>query len=60
MTGLPGELREFLTIWTIGTILEVTKDVDMKFMRQYERARFQVMVLNPSLIPHSINVVIRE
>jgi hypothetical protein len=60
MTGLPGELREFLTVWTIGTILGVTKDVDMKFMWDYERARFQVMVLDPSLIPHSIDVVIRE
>jgi hypothetical protein len=31
--GLPGELREFLTIWAIGTILGVTKDIDMKFLR---------------------------
>jgi hypothetical protein len=60
MTGLPGELREFLTIWAIGTILGVTKDVDMKFMREYERARFQVLVLDPSLISHSIDVVIGE
>jgi hypothetical protein len=29
MTGLPGELREYLTIWAIGTILGVTEDVDM-------------------------------
>jgi hypothetical protein len=40
MMGLLGELREFLTIWAIGTILGVTKDVDMKFMQEYERARF--------------------
>jgi hypothetical protein len=60
MTGLPGELREFLTIWAIGTILGVTKDVDMKSMREYERARFQVMALDPSLILHSIDVVIGE
>jgi hypothetical protein len=44
----------------IGMILGVTKDVDMKFMLQYERARFQVLVLDPSLIPHSIDVVIGE
>jgi hypothetical protein len=60
MVGLPGELRKFLTIWAIGMILGVTKDVDMKFMLQYERARFQVLVLDPSLIPHSIDVVIGE
>jgi hypothetical protein len=33
MTKLPSELRDFLTIWAIGTILGVTKDVDMKFTR---------------------------
>jgi hypothetical protein len=60
MTGLPRELREYLTIWAIGTILGVTKDVDMKFTREYERARLQVLVLDPSLIPQSIDVVIGE
>jgi hypothetical protein len=60
MTGLPGELRDYLTIWAIGTILGVTKDVDMKFTREYERARLQVLVLDLSLIPQSIDVVIGE
>jgi hypothetical protein len=58
--GLSGELREYLTIWAIGTIIGVTKDVDMKFTHEYDRAHFQVLVLNPSLIPHSIDVVIGE
>jgi hypothetical protein len=58
MTGLPGELWEYLTIWAIGTILGVTKDGDMKFTHEYERARLQVLVLDPSLIPQSIAVVI--
>jgi hypothetical protein len=31
MTRLPSELRDFLTIWAVGTILGVTKDVDMAF-----------------------------
>jgi hypothetical protein len=60
MMGLPGELWEYLTIWAIGTILGVTKDVDMKFTRDFERAQFQVLVLDPSLIPNSIDVVIGE
>jgi hypothetical protein len=34
MTRLPSELRDFLTIWVVGTILGVTKDVDMSFTRQ--------------------------
>jgi hypothetical protein len=38
MTRLPSELRDFLTIWAMGTILGVTKDVDMSFTRQYNRA----------------------
>jgi hypothetical protein len=46
MMGLPSELREYLTIWTIGTIFGVTKDVDMKFTREYERDRRQVLVLD--------------
>jgi hypothetical protein len=29
MTKLPSELRDFLTIWAICTILGVIKDVDM-------------------------------
>jgi hypothetical protein len=39
MTRLPSELRDFLTIWAIGTILGVTKDVDMTFTRQYNKPR---------------------
>jgi hypothetical protein len=58
--GLPSELTEYLTIQAIGTILGVTKDVDMKFTREYERAQLQVLVLDPSLIPQSIDVVIGE
>jgi hypothetical protein len=60
MTGLPGELREYLTIYAIGTIIGVTKDVDIKFTRDFDRACFQVLVLDPTLIPHYIDVVIGE
>jgi hypothetical protein len=47
MTDLLGELREFLTIWAIGTILGVTKDGDTKFMQDYEIAHFQVYGFTP-------------
>jgi hypothetical protein len=33
MTRLPSELRDFLTIWAVGTILGVSKDVDISFTR---------------------------
>jgi hypothetical protein len=60
MSGLPRELSDFITIWAIGTILGVTRDVDMKFTREFDRARLQVLVLEPSLIPLSVDVVIGE
>jgi hypothetical protein len=36
MTGVPSELGDFSTIWAIGTILGVTKDVDMGFTRSFD------------------------
>jgi hypothetical protein len=60
MTGLPEELRDYPTIWAIWTILGVTKEVDMKFTRSMDRQRFQVMVLDLDLIPHSVDVVIGD
>jgi hypothetical protein len=60
MSRLPSELRDFLTIWVVGTIIGVTEDVDMIFMRQNNRARMQVLVLDPSLIPTSVDVVIGD
>jgi hypothetical protein len=60
MSMLPSELMDFLTIWAVGTILRVSKDVDMIFTRQYNRARMQVLVLDPSLIPSSVDVVIGD
>jgi hypothetical protein len=60
MTRLHGELSEYLTIWVIGTILGVMKYVVMKFTHEYERAWLQVLVLDASLIPQSIDVVIGE
>jgi hypothetical protein len=35
MAKFPSELRDFLNIWAIGTILGVTKDVDMIFTQLY-------------------------
>jgi hypothetical protein len=60
MTGLPEELRDYPTIWAIGTILGVTKNVDMKFTKILDRLRFQVLVLDPNLIPQSVDVVIGD
>jgi hypothetical protein len=60
ISKLPSEFRDFLTIWVIGTILGVTKDVDMPFTRTHNRARLQVLVPDPALIPNSCDVVIGD
>jgi hypothetical protein len=60
VTKLPSELRDFLTIWAIDSILGVTKEVDMVFTRKFSRARLQVLVLDPALIPISCDVVIGD
>jgi hypothetical protein len=60
MSGLPEELRDFITIWVIGTIIGVSRDVNMKCTREHDRARLQVFMLDPTLIPNSVIVVIGE
>jgi hypothetical protein len=46
--GLPKELREFPIIWAIDSILCVSRVVDTKFTKKYDRARMKVAVLNPT------------
>jgi hypothetical protein len=55
-TGLPKELRVFLVIWAIGSILGVTKAVDMKFTNKYHVCLLKVMVLDPNLMPQFVDV----
>jgi hypothetical protein len=57
---LPSELRDYLTIWAIDTILGVTKDVDTNFTRQYNHPRMQVLVLDSALIPTLVDAVIGD
>jgi hypothetical protein len=40
--------------------MRVTKDVDMEFTRWHGISSVQVMVMNPNLIPHTVNIVIGE
>jgi hypothetical protein len=54
------ELRDFLVIWVVGSILGVSKEVDMLFTRQYGRCRLQVLVLDPNIIPQYVDVVIGD
>ena len=58
--GLPKELREFPIIWTIGSIIGVSRAVDTKFTKKYGRARMKVAVLDPHLILDLVDVVIGD
>jgi hypothetical protein len=44
----------------MGSIIGVTKEVDMVFMRRFDISRMLVMVMNPNLILQSVNVVIGD
>lgn len=58
--GLPSELREFPIIWAIGSILGVSKAVDMRFTKTFGRSRLKVAVLDPNRIPDYVDVVIGD
>jgi hypothetical protein len=58
--GLPAHLCDYLIIWVAGSILGVTKDMDMEFMRCHGISLLLVMVLNPNLIPQTVNIVIGD
>jgi hypothetical protein len=59
-TGLPKEHKVFPIIWAIASILGVPKTVDMNFLKKNGRARLKVAVLDPSLIPVFVDVVIGD
>jgi hypothetical protein len=59
-TGVPAHLHDFLIIWAVGSILGVTKDVDMEFTRRHGISRLQVLMMNPNLIPRAVNIVIGD
>jgi hypothetical protein len=44
----------------VGTILGVTKYVDMVFTMRFDICRLQVLLMNPNLVPQAVNVVIGE
>jgi hypothetical protein len=56
--GLWKELYEFLELWAVWSMLGSTQIVDMKTTRKNNFGRVLVAVLNPSLIPKQLDVVI--
>jgi hypothetical protein len=53
-------MMDFLLIWAVGSILGVTKAVDIKFTNKYEICHLQVLVLDASLLPQFVDVVIGD
>jgi hypothetical protein len=58
--GLRRELLEFTELWAIWSMLGSTQTVDMETTRKGNFGRVQVVVLNPSLIPEQLDVVIGD
>jgi hypothetical protein len=58
--GLRKELYEFLELWAIGSMIGSTQIVDMETTRKSDFGRILVAVLNPSLIPEQLDVVIGD
>ena len=58
--GLPDDLLEFPIVWAVGSILGVTRKVDMKFVKAHEMGRIQVAVLDPGLVPDLVDIVIGD
>jgi len=58
--GLPREYKEFPIIWAVGTILGVPRAVDTLFTSSTGRARMKVAVLDPTLIPDYVDVIIGD
>jgi hypothetical protein len=59
-TGLSPHLRDYVIIWVVGSILRVSKDVDMVFTRRFDICHLQVLLMNLILVPHAVNVVIGD
>nr|TKW28836.1 hypothetical protein SEVIR_3G354600v2 [Setaria viridis] len=58
--GIRKDLRELLDLWAVGSMLGSTQTVDMETTRKSDFGCIFVAVLNPSLIPARLDVVIGD
>lgn len=58
--GLRKRLREYLTLWVVGSLVGATQLVDMKTTRKSDFGRIFVAVLDPTIIPRKLDVVIGD
>ena len=60
VTGIRKPLREYLNLWAIGTMFGSTQMVDMVTTRKNDFGRILVAVLDPTLLPSRMDVVIGD
>lgn len=58
--GVPNELRHFLPLWTIGTIIGSTLKVDMKYTKKIDVCRILVGVWEAKMMPDLVDIAMGE
>ncbi|CAO2039036.1 unnamed protein product [Urochloa humidicola] len=56
--NLPSILREYVVLWALGTLFGVTQEVDIFTTNANNFGRFAVAVLEPTVIPTRLDVII--
>ncbi|AQL01159.1 hypothetical protein ZEAMMB73_Zm00001d044935 [Zea mays] len=58
--GVPYEIRSFLPLWAVGTIIGATQKVDLRYTKRMGVVRLLVGVTNIDKIPESVDIVVGE
>jgi len=58
--GVPYEIRSFLSLWALGSILGATQRVDMRSMKKTGVVRLMVAVLDANCIPNDVDIVVDD
>ena len=58
--GVPREIRSYLSLWVVGSILGATQKVDMKYLRKSGVVRLLVAVLDVNSIPDDVDIVVDD
>ncbi|AQK71597.1 hypothetical protein ZEAMMB73_Zm00001d016761 [Zea mays] len=58
--GVPYEIRSFLPLWVVGTIIGATQKVDLRYTRKMGVVRILVGVIDVDSIPESSDIVVGE
>uniref|UniRef100_K3ZMC1 DUF4283 domain-containing protein n=1 Tax=Setaria italica TaxID=4555 RepID=K3ZMC1_SETIT len=58
--GVPYEIRSFLPLWAVGSILGATQRVDMRSMKKIGVVRLMVAVLDVNCIPDKVDIVVDD